>query len=107
MATATFYTLDSDGLVSHQVETGTTYQARAGGYGIIVIEDTMAPVRDNPLDTYQDNDLAIVMNPANRLDVAATHRDALTDSTAFHPILIIRPVLLPNVGVRIIVSLPS
>ena len=107
MAFAKIYTLDSDGLVGHDLEIGQVYRARAGGYGIIVIEDTMAPIKEKPIDTYRDDDLVIVLNPNNLYEVAGTHKDALADTTTLHPTLVIRPVQLPNVGVRILLGIPQ
>lgn len=106
MAIATVYTFDTNGLVAHELETGLILQAQVGGYGIIVIEDTMAPVQEKPLGTYRDDDLAIVLNPTTLNTLAATQLDNLANASNFQPILILRPVQVPKVGVRIAVSIP-
>lgn len=107
MAIANINTLDSDGMVAHELEVGQVYLARAGGYGIIVIEDTMTPIKEKPLDTFPDNDLVIVMNPLNLYEVAPSHQSPLAATTAFHPTLTLRPVQLPNRAIHILVGIPS
>jgi hypothetical protein len=107
MAIANFYTYDHSGLVAHQRQTGQTYRVSAGGYGIIVIEDTMAPVVGRPLGTFNDGDLVIMMDPVNRVNVAPSHLDPLEATARFRRELLLRPVDLPGVGVQIVVCLPG
>ncbi len=107
MAIANIYTHDYRGLVPHELQTGLTYRAKAGGYGIIVIEDTMIPIVGKPIGTFKDADLVIMGEPVNLYEVAPSRLDPLTPTARYRPELILRPVDLPVVGVQIIVCLPS
>lgn len=107
MAIANIYTQDENGLLPHDLQTGQVYSARSGGYGIIVIEDTMAPVIGKPIGTFKDGDLVVLIDPINRYEVAPSHLDPLAATTRYHTELLLRPVVLPVVGLQILVSTPS
>lgn len=107
MAIANIYTQDDNGLLTHELQTGQVYSARSGGYGIIVIEDTMSPVIGRPIGTFKDGDLVVLLAPVNRYEVAPSHLAPLAPTTQYHTELLLRPVDLPVVGVQIIVSTPG
>lgn len=93
MAKVKLYTNDDSGLVQTEIETGHQYRARVGGYGIIVIEDTMAPIQDTPIATFPDDDLAVLISYDR---VAVGHVDTLTPTTEYFEVLTLRAVQLPQ-----------
>lgn len=106
MARVKFYcnNTDGSGLVETEIETGHQYRARVGGYGIIVIEDTMSVVQDTPIATFPDDELAVLISYD---ELAAGNVNTLTPTTEYFQLLTLRAVQLPQLRtLHIIVGRP-
>jgi hypothetical protein len=106
MAIAKIFVQNGSDFVAMEIDMGRQYSARMGGYGIIVIEDTMTPVSNKPVDSFKDGNLAIIFDPVTQYGVAACQAKSSKRTTSFVSELIITAIKSSESDIKIIVGTP-